>query len=97
MRLDAGILAEVKRIAAFWMPDVEVYAFGSRVHGRNLKRHSDLDLCVKGNDAVPERMLQKARDAFDVSDIPIRVDVVDWHRLAQGFREAIKGDLERII
>lgn len=38
----------VEQILAEYVPDCEVYAFGSRVRGK-VKPHSDLDLVVRGH------------------------------------------------
>jgi uncharacterized protein len=78
-------------------PGVEVFAYGSRAHGRNLKTFSDLDLCLRGSASVPWEVVARLRIAFEDSDLPFRVDVVDWARLKRDFREAISGDFARIF
>lgn len=93
MHLSADEIREVRRIITFWAPGVPVYAFGSRVHGRNLKRYSDLDLCLKDKLPVPENIRWKLTDAFTLSDLPMRVDIVDWHELSPDFRNLIEPDL----
>jgi predicted nucleotidyltransferase len=72
---------------------IEVLAFGSRAHGRNLKPFSDLDLCLRDRAAVPSAVLEVLDADFRNSDLPIKVDVIDWHRVAPAFRDAIAGDL----
>jgi predicted nucleotidyltransferase len=61
-----------------------------------LKRTSDLDLCVRGGRRVDEKRMRKLRDTFDISDLPFRVDVVDWHDLSEDFRKLIEKDLTPI-
>lgn len=96
MRIDPAYLHEVQRILAFWAPGVPAYAFGSRVHGHALKPTSDLDICLGGAEPLKPKVLRQVRDAFEISDLPIRVDVVDWHDLSPEFREVIGPDLEVI-
>ncbi len=44
IHIDPGQLAIVKDILRKHIPNNDVWAFGSRVHGRNLRKFSDLDL-----------------------------------------------------
>jgi type I restriction enzyme S subunit len=78
----------VQAILRRHLPDHEVWAFGSRVKG-TAKLHSDLDLVVLGD--VPLGMATQAAlaEAFDESDLPWRVDVVDWATCAEVFRALI--------
>jgi uncharacterized protein len=97
MRIDPAYLHEVQRILAFWAPGIPAYAFGSRVHGHALKPTSDLDICLRGTEVVSPKILRQVRDAFEISDLPIRVDVVDWHDISQEFQNVIEADLELIV
>jgi hypothetical protein len=63
------------------------------VHGRNLKPFSDLDLCLRGKAEVPSVVLERLDAEFRDSDLVIKVDVIDWHRAAPDFRDAIAKDL----
>ena len=80
-------------ILARHVPDREVWAFGSRVHGRHLKPFSDLDLVVLGGDLPLDRYL-RLTGAFTDSDLPIRVDVAVWDGLLPGIREIILREYE---
>lgn len=93
MHIEPIHLAEAQRILAFWAPGIPAYAYGSRVHGRGLKRTSDLDLCLKGAGRLPIKTVQRVKDAFMLSDIPYRVDVVDWNDLPEDFKAVIGKDL----
>ena len=70
-------IATVKSVLNAIVPGVAVYAFGSRVNGR-AKRHSDLDLALQAEDPLNWQKMARLREAFEESDLPIRVDVVDW-------------------
>lgn len=88
LELPADCLATVRKLIARHAPDCEVRAFGSRVTG-GARPHSDLDLAFLAPHRLSPDRLQTLREAFEESDLPIRVDVVDWHELPQGLRDAI--------
>lgn len=70
------------------VPEREVWAFGSRVQGR-AKPYSDLDLAVMGEQPLGLTVLAALADDFAESDLPIRVDVVDWATTKEHFRQII--------
>ena len=84
-------LETVKRILAEHVPDCEVRAFGSRATWTAWE-YSDLDLAVVSPEPLDRRTSANLREAFEESDLPIRVDVVEWATLTDGFRQAIEGD-----
>jgi len=67
------------------VPDREVWAFGSRATG-TAREYSDLDLCVVG--ATPLGLATRAAlsEDFAESDLPFKVDVVDWATASTAFR-----------
>lgn len=73
------------------LPDVEAWAYGSRVTGRSHDA-SDLDLVLRGKDltAIPARRLQAFRDAVEESTIPILIEARDWARLPEHFQREIQ-------
>ena len=94
MHLDDRHRATVRHIVKAMVPaNVEVLAFGSRVHGRCLKPYSDLDLCLRGVEPIPEATLRSLRAAFEDSDLPFKVDIVDWHGISDEFQAAIESSL----
>lgn len=95
IELRPDILATVKDILQKNVPGTEVRAFGSRVNGK-AKKHSDLDLVIIGKKRMDFLSLANLKEAFQESDIPIRVDVVDWHAVSQEFREVINKNCELI-
>lgn len=80
-------------ILARHLPDREVWAFGSRVHGRNLNTFSGLELVVLGGDLPLDRYLL-LKGAFTDSDLPMRVEVAVWASLLPAFREVILPECE---
>lgn len=89
VQLDADSLTEVKKILAFYAPALKAWAFGSRATG-TAKRFSDLDLAIEGEGPVDYQTISKLKHAFAESDLPIKVDVVDWNALDSEFRAAIE-------
>lgn len=86
-------LAQVRAIlAAHLPPGVAVAVFGSRGRGA-AKPHSDLDLMLTGAGPLDPRLLGRLADAFELSDLPWRVDLVDGHAVSAAFRAAVAGDL----
>ena len=73
------------------VPDREVWAFGSRAT-LTAKRHSDLDLAVISDEPLSVETAARLADAFSESDLPWRVDVVDWATTGEAFRRIIERD-----
>ena len=94
MKLAPAELQLVHRILRKHAPGYPVWAFGSRVHGRNLKPFSDLDLAVISDEPLRLDDLIALRRAFSESDLPFRVDVVDYAAADVGFRSIIKAEHE---
>lgn len=65
-------------------------AFGSRVVGIP-KRFSDLDLCFFEN--IPGNILSHIEEDFEESDLPYKVDLVDWSICSADFRDRIRRKL----
>lgn len=96
LTLDDSQLAQVLSILKAQLPGVEVWAFGSRVTG-NAKPYSDLDLALLTTTPLALATLADLRDAFDTSDLPIRVDLVDWADASDSFRALIERNHVRLI
>jgi len=73
------------------VPDREVLAFGSRATW-TAKDYSDLDLAVMGEEPLSLRTASALDETLGDSDLPFKVDVVDWARTDDGFREIIRRD-----
>ncbi|NOY80815.1 MAG: nucleotidyltransferase domain-containing protein [Kiritimatiellaeota bacterium] len=86
--LDARHSEKVRRILAEHVPECEVRAFGSRTTGE-ARSWSDLDLLVMGPERLDPRRIWRLLDAFEESDLPFRVDVVDWNAASESFRAAV--------
>ncbi|MDD2716510.1 MAG: nucleotidyltransferase domain-containing protein [Candidatus Wallbacteria bacterium] len=91
--LNPGHLDTVKRILAEHVPDCEVRAFGSRVT-RTAKAYSDLDLAIVSPNPLERDTLRLLKEAFEESDLPVRVDVLDWQSISDKFRKIIEAYYE---
>jgi uncharacterized protein len=86
--MSAQELALVQSTLAKWLPMHEVRMFGSRARGIP-KPYSDLDLVIMGETPVPMATLGQLREALADSDLPWRVDLVDWATTSPEFRAQI--------
>jgi predicted nucleotidyltransferase len=67
-----------------WQVDV----FGSRRRGDH-RTYSDLDLWIEATPALSLRDAQKLIDAFEESDLPIKVDIVTPDSVVEEYRPNI--------
>ena len=84
----ARITYIVETVRRFF-PEAKIFAFGSRVSGTPMK-YSDLDICI--DDGSPLKLSQWSLldEAFDESDLPIKIDISDYHRITKDFRRLIE-------
>ena len=81
----------VLEILHAYVPDRPVFVFGSRVTGC-ARRRSDLDLAVGGPTPLGWSRKADLLQAFEESDLPIRVDVVDLAEATGIFRKRIEQE-----
>ena len=81
-------LVEVRRILRENLPGWEVRAFGSRVTGQ-AKSWSDLDLVVMAPARIHWNELGRVKEVFQESDLPFRVELLDWNDLSPAFQAVI--------
>ena len=88
-------LRTIRNILAEQAPGIEARAFGSRVDG-NPKAYSDLDLALVGPEALDLAAMGLLREDFSNSDLPFRVDLLDWNSISEEFRKVISRKYEVI-
>ena len=81
----------VRDILQKHVPGQEVWAFGSRAK-RSARKYSDLDLAVITQEPMSLAISAALADDFSESDLPFKVDVVDWATASESFREIIERD-----
>jgi len=84
-------LEMVQAILRKWVPDIEVWAFGSRAKWL-AKDYSDLDLCLVTQKPLDFAIMGHLQEDFSDSDLPYKVDLVDWATTSESFRKIIEGD-----
>jgi predicted nucleotidyltransferase len=89
IQLDPRHLVSVRDILAHHVPGARAWCYGSRATG-TAREFSDLDLALQLTGGVPWSTMEELRWAFSESDLPIRVDIVDWDTLDPEFRAAIE-------
>ena len=75
------------------LPDVDVWAYGSRVSGRS-HDGSDLDLVLRPPNLqeIPAGQLADFKDELRESTIPFLVEARDWARLPERLHREIERD-----
>lgn len=96
MHLSPEELKVVRSILKEFIPNYEVWVFGSRAHGEKLKKFSDLDLAVMTDSPLPPSIYGKLLEAFSNSDLPFKVDLVDWASTDPHFQKLIEKAYEVI-
>ena len=85
--------AAVEQILRKVLPSsAKVWAFGSRARW-TARDGSDLDLVIDAGRPLSSDELAKLRNAFEDSNLPFTVDMVDWMTISEEFRMAIKNDM----
>jgi len=84
-------LSKVQAILRRYVPHAEVWAYGSRVTGDGHEA-SDLDLVVRHPLHLEMECsgLPDLKEAFVESDLPIRVEVLDWARIPADFQREVE-------
>ena len=90
--LEPRHLELVRALLARHLGEAQVFAFGSRVRGA-ARRYSDLDLVIRAKGPLDLDRLGELRAAFSESDLPIKVDLLDWAGMDEAFRAQITGNL----
>ncbi|MEK7495825.1 MAG: nucleotidyltransferase domain-containing protein [Patescibacteria group bacterium] len=84
--LDAATVLEIKNILfKFLDPQKDkVFIFGSRAVGK-ARKFSDIDIGVKSERQISLSLLSDIEEAFEESNIPYTVDVVDFSAISKNF------------
>ena len=86
-------LEEVRSLLSQHVPEYEVRVFGSRING-TAKSYSDLDIVLVGPTKIEQSRLNRLEEAFEYSELPFRVEVLDWHAISDSFRQVINNSYE---
>ncbi len=80
----------IRELIIAHIPEAEVLAYGSRVTG-GCHEGSDLDLVARNpvDEGEPMPGVADLREALSGSNLPITVDISDWARIPESFRQEI--------
>jgi len=81
----------IRDILRKYVPEQEVWAFGSRAK-RTAWTYSDLDLAIITETALPFNVRGDMAEDFSESDLPFRVDILDWATTPEDFRRIVERD-----
>ena len=84
-------LAIVLDILRKHVPHREAWAFGSRAKV-TAWRYSDLDLAIAGETLLPFDVRGGMAEGFSESDLPFRVDILDWATTRDNVRRIVEAD-----
>ena len=69
----------------------KAWVFGSRATGR-ARRYSDLDLAIDAGRRLTLDEIARLTDAFSDSDLPYKVDLVDWRDIDDRWQQIIAAE-----
>jgi type I restriction enzyme S subunit len=78
-------------LRAHLLPRFKTWVFGSRATGR-ARRYSDLDLAIDAGRRLTLDEIAELAEAFSDSDLPYKVDLVDWHDIDDRWRQTIVAE-----
>lgn len=87
--LDQQTLNFLKKTVRTHLPDksYKAFVFGSRATNTN-RKFSDIDLGIMGPKPLPSNVYVSLDQDFQESDLPYRVDLVDFSNVTEKFKEA---------
>ena len=94
LNLTEAELAALLQLIQTHLPNVEIWAFGSRVVGTN-GESSDLDLAAFASE-METRAVSNLREALEESNLPMRVDLHIWQDLPEHFQSTIRETAIRL-
>ena len=88
MFIEQRFLDEINSIIYNLYPNAIIWAYGSRVNG-DAHEGSDLDLIVK-DFGQQDAYLFELKEAFQESNIPFLIDILQFNKLPQSFQKEIE-------
>jgi len=84
-------LAILRQILHQYLPEAEIWAYGSRINGAGHDT-SDLDLVARNRTdlSLPLPGFFDIKEALSQSNLPILVDIIDWALIPETFHREIE-------
>lgn len=93
--IDTGIPDDVKNkvigILSFLFPDCKIYLYGSRARGR-FSHGSDADIALDGGKLLDRMSVFEAQELMQALLTPLKINIVDYYRLPEEYRESLQKD-----
>ncbi len=88
---------EIKRILSCFLDleQYQVFVFGSRADGQ-AGEMSDWDIGIWGKEPLPSGTKGMIEEALDESDIPFKIDIIDFHLVSPDFREIALSQTKKL-
>lgn len=96
MDLSPAVRAHGLDILRRRLGDQRVYLVGSRARGA-AKRFADIDLLLMNDQPLAPAERAVLSYEFEESDIPFKVDLLEWPELGPAFRERLQKEAQLLI
>lgn len=92
--IDQKTKKEVKKIIFRFLDPkkYKVFIFGSRALGGG-RKFSDIDIGIKSKEEIDSSTLSDIQEAFEESNLPYNVDVVDFSSVSNQFRDVAEAKI----
>ncbi len=74
----------------------KAFLFGSRTMAR-ARKWSDIDIGIKSKEKIPWNKLILIEEAFEESDLPYTVDVVDFSQVPKKFKQIAERKVNPLV
>jgi predicted nucleotidyltransferase len=88
---------EIKKIIFQFLDpkEYQVFIFGSRATGK-AKKFSDFDIGIWGKKSVPSHLIVLIEEALEESDLPYKVDLVDFSLVPAKFKKIALSKIKKL-
>ncbi|HLD74020.1 MAG TPA: nucleotidyltransferase domain-containing protein [Bdellovibrionota bacterium] len=86
--LSSDQLKKIVNIIHTHLPNVHIFAFGSRITGTP-RKYSDFDIALDNGHPIDLSKLTKIKNTLSETDLPITVDLVDYSSVSSEFKTII--------
>ena len=75
--------------------EYKVFIFGSRATGK-ARKFSDYDIGIEGKKPIAWETMALVKEMFEESDLPFKVDLVDFSLVSDKFRETALSKIKEL-
>lgn len=88
MTLQEEYQTKIITLISALLPKVKIYLFGSRAREKNHET-SDIDIALDAGEKMTLVDVGEVREILNATNIPYKIDVVDFHRVYPAMQEMI--------